>query len=92
MTNKYIAVAIRMKKHCEYSYNLLEIDEICISPNSWYKKELLHDYLIKNPGSIVVGNLFGPNLLPARSKNGEKYVKSMPNDSVEDNLLKLPRR
>nr|WP_296463230.1 DUF3892 domain-containing protein [uncultured Acetatifactor sp.] len=32
-----------------------------------------------------------PNLYPALSSNGEKYVRSEPNDTPNDNLLKLPR-
>nr|WP_296488697.1 DUF3892 domain-containing protein [uncultured Acetatifactor sp.] len=32
-----------------------------------------------------------PNLCPALSSNGEKYVRSEPNDTPNDNLLKLPR-
>ena len=32
-----------------------------------------------------------PDVVPAVSSNGEKYVRSEPNDTVNDNLLKLPR-
>lgn len=88
----YIANAIRMKKHCEYSSSLLEIDEICIASNNWYKKEFLHDYLQKNPGTIRVRDFLGPKLIPVISEYGEKYVKSEPNNSVRDNLLELPRK
>ena len=88
----YIASAIRMKKNCDYSYNLLEIDEIYLSNNGWYKKEVIHNHVKTNPGSIKVGSNYGPNVIPVVSVNGEKYVKSSPNDSVKDNLLYLPRR
>ncbi len=32
-----------------------------------------------------------PDLVPATSARGEKYVRSAPNDTPNDNLLKLPR-
>lgn len=89
---QYIATAIKMKKNCSYSYNLLEIDEIYLSNTGWYKKELIHDYVKTNPGSIKVGTVYGPDVIPAISSNGEKYVKSTPNSTTNDNLLSLPRK
>lgn len=88
----YIASAIRMKKNCDYSYNLLEIDEIYLSNNGWYKKEVIHNHVKTNPGSIKVGSNYGPNVIPVVSVNGEKYVKSSPNSTTTDNLLELPRK
>ena len=88
----YIASAIKMKKNCEYSYNLLEIDEIYLSNSGWYKKETIHNHVKTNPGSIKVVSLYGPNVVPAISVNGEKYVKSSPNNKTTDNLLELPRK
>lgn len=88
----HVATAIRMKPNCSYSYNLLEIDQICLNNADWYKKEILHDHVRKYPGSIKVGSLSGPNVIPAVSINGEKYVKSTPNSRTSDNLLALPRK
>ena len=88
---QYIAKAIRMKKNCQNSYYLIEIDEIKLSDDNWYRKEALHDYLQKYPGSIRVRSINGPEVLPAKSIYGEKYVKSAPNSTLNDNLLSLPR-
>ena len=87
----YVASAIRMKSNCNYSYNLLEIDEIYLSNSGWYKKEIIHNYVKDNPGSVKVGTNYGPNVVPAISIYGEKYVKSSPNSTTTDNLLELPR-
>ena len=59
--------------------------------DGFYPKASVHDYLQSNPGSIQVDIYPYPNLLPAISSNNEKYVRSEPNDSEHDNLLKLPR-
>ncbi len=87
-----IASASRMKKNCEYSYNLLEIDEIYLSNSGWYKKEVIHNHVKAKPGSIKVGSSYGPNVIPAISINNDKYVKSSPNSTTTDNLLELPRK
>lgn len=88
------AIKIKMKSGCKYSDNLLEIDSVyvagCNNPG-YFKKEVLHDYLIKNPGTISVNIFPYPKLIPAKSVCGEKYVKSEPNNSKKDNLLCLPR-
>lgn len=88
------ATKIKMKSGCYNSQNLLEIDEVYIegcSTPKYYKKAAIYDYLKKNPGSIQVNIYPYPNLLPAISKNNEKYVRSTPNDYTHDNLLDLPR-
>lgn len=86
------ATKIKMKQYCFYSNDLTEIDEIyIIDYQSYYKKEVLHDYVQKNPNSIQVNILPYPSLIPAVSKRGEKYVRSTPNDFTNDNLLRLPR-
>ena len=88
------ATKIKMKSGCGKSDNLLEIDSVyvteCTNPG-YYKKEVLHDYLKKNPGTIQVNIWPYPNVVPATSVNNEKYVKSSPNTSNKDNLLCLPR-
>ncbi|HWR24183.1 MAG TPA: DUF3892 domain-containing protein [Feifaniaceae bacterium] len=88
------ATKIRMKQGCFYSNDLTEIDEIYLTGSQtemYYKKEVLHDYVQKNPNSIQVNIPPYPSLIPAVSKRREKYVRSMPNDSANDNLLRLPR-
>lgn len=88
-----IATKIRMKRGCYNSDNLLEIDEIFIngSDDGWYKKATVHNHVTKYPKSITVKTSSGPYVIPAISQNGEKYVKSTPNDTTSDNLLSLPR-
>ena len=88
------ATKIRMKPYSFQSNDLTEIDEIfitgCNNPG-FFKKEVLHDFLKDNPGSIQVNLYPYPNLIPAVSVNREKYVRSTPNGSIYDNLLRLPR-
>ncbi len=88
------ATKIKMKSGSDNSNQLTEIDKVylegCTEPG-FYKKEVLHDYLKKYPGSIKVKRYPFPELIPAISSNGEKYVRSSPNDYQKDNLLELPR-
>ena len=88
------ATRIKMRYGCLYSNDVLEIDSIyivgCSNPG-YFKKEVLHDYLKEHPGCIKVDRYPYPDVIPAISGNGEKYVRSEPNDSEKDNLLKLPR-
>lgn len=89
-----LATKIKMKPGCGTSNNLLEIDSIYLTgttQDGFYPKGSVHDFLVKNPGTIQVNIYPYPNVLPATSVNGEKYVKSTPNDSIVDNLLCLPR-
>lgn len=88
------ATKIKMKPGCGTSNNLLEIDSIYLTgcqEDGYYKKASVHDYVKDNPGSIQVNIYPYPNVVPATSVNGEKYVKSSPNSSDKDNLLCLPR-
>ncbi len=88
------ATKIKMKSGCNNSQKLIEIDEIyvvgCKTPG-FYKKSAVYDYLKENPNTIQVDIDPYPQLIPAKSVNGEKYVRSTPNDSTHDNLLDLPR-
>ena len=88
------ATKIKMKPGCYYSSNLLEIDSVyiegCNNPG-FFKKENLHDFLKKKPGTIQVKIWPYTNVIPAISSAGEKYVRSTPNDYTHDNLLDLPR-
>lgn len=88
------ATKIHMNSGCQNSNYLTDIDTIYLegdNTNQYYKKGVLHDYLKKHPNSIKVKISPYPYLVPAISSKREKYVRSEPNDSVNDNLLKLPR-
>ena len=72
-------------------YNLTEIDQVFIPEFGYIQKATAYDYLKSNPNTISVGLSPYPYVVPALSKNYEKYVRSASNDSTNDNLLKLPR-
>lgn len=85
---------IKMQQGCYNSQKLEEIDSIwiegCKDPG-FYKKAAVHNHLVKYPGTIQVDIYPYPNLVPATSARGEKYVRSTPNGYQHDNLLDLPR-
>jgi hypothetical protein len=88
------ATKIKMKYGCRSSNNLLEIDQIYVvngREGNFYKKEILHDYLKNNPNTIKVYIYPFPDLIPEISTRGERYVRSSPNYTSNDNLLSLPR-
>lgn len=88
------ATKIKMKTGCENSNKTTEISEIyiegCSNPG-YFTKASLYDYLKEHSRSIQVKIYPYPYLLPALSSHGEKYVRSEPNDTPNDNLLRLPR-
>ena len=88
------AKKIKMRSGKENSNDLLEIDSIyvdgCNNPG-FFKKDVLHKFLKKYPGSVKVYRVPYPDLVPATSINGELYVKSVPDNTRRDNLLSLPR-
>ena len=88
------ATKINMQSGCAYSNSTLEIAEIyiegCDNPG-FFPKATLHDFVKEHPDSIKVKLSPYPALVPATSTKGEKYVRSEPNDTPNDNLLKLPR-
>lgn len=88
------AKKIRMQNGCRNSNNTQEIAEIyvdgCNNPG-FFPKAVLHDFLKTNPNSIKVNISPYPYVVPATSYRGEKYVRSEANDTIHDNLLKLPR-
>jgi len=92
----YFATKIKMKPGCGTSNNLLEIESIYLtgfSEEKFYSKEAVHDFLVNNPNTDINVNIGPtyPSLLPVKSTRGEKYVKSTPNSTKNDNLLALPR-
>lgn len=88
------ATKLKMKPGCANSTKTTEIDQIyiddCTNPG-YYKKSVIYDHLKAYPNSIYVAISPYPNLIPALSSTNEKYVRSEPNDTPWDNLLKLPR-
>lgn len=89
-----LATKIKMCAGCHNSNKCEDIDSIYITgakEERFYPKSNVHDAVKQNPGSIQVNIYPHPNLIPAVSSKGEKYVRSEPNDSPNDNLLKLPR-
>lgn len=86
------AMKIKMKSNCGNSRNVQDIDSIYIDKTGTYwKKAEVYDYLKQFPKSIQVNIFPYPYLVPVMSVLGEKYVRSEANDTVTDNLLKLPR-
>lgn len=88
------AKKIRMQNGCRNSNNTQEIAEIyvdgCNNPG-FFPKAVLHDFLKANPNSIKVNISPYPYVVPSTSYRGEKYVRSEADDTIHDNLLKLPR-
>lgn len=88
------ATKIRMRRGCENSNTLLEIESIYLEGGQnpgWITKGDVYDRLKLYPGSIKVNISPFPNLIPEKSSSGEKYVKSTPNQLLRDNLLSLTR-
>ena len=88
------ATKIKMRPGSRASQALTEIDSIYLSglqSPGFYTKESIHDFLKERPGFIQVGISPYPEVIPATSIYGEKYVKSIPNAFGRDNLLSLPR-
>ena len=89
------ATAIKMNVGCENSSFCGDIHSIRIKDKNgenFHTKEVVHNHLLSNPGTIQVDiGPYYPNLVPAVSSNGVKYVRSEPNDTPHDNLLSLPK-
>lgn len=88
----HVRKKIKMKRGCDYSKNLLEIDSIYIESSTdsgFVEKEDLYDYLKGHPGSVQVNIYPYPNVIPALSSRGEKYVRSAPDAYGDDDLLDL---
>ena len=89
------AIAIRWNRGCGSPKSCNDIDEIKIHDdywgNEWKPKAIIHDMVKESPGSIKVDRYPYPDLIPVRSIYNEKYVRSESNDTVNDNLLKLPQ-
>lgn len=86
-------IKIRMNSGYETSNHCIDIKDLyvinCDVPG-WYPKAGVYD-AINNGASIRVNRYPYPECVCAKSQYGEKYVRSEPNDTENDNLLKLPR-
>ncbi len=90
------AIAIRLNWGCTSPKSCNDISEIRIrdtwGTEDWKAKGVVHDIVKASPGAVQVNIAPYPDLVPATSMYGEKYVRSEPNDTEHDNLLKLPRK
>ncbi|MDK8747723.1 DUF3892 domain-containing protein [Streptococcus agalactiae] len=89
------ATKIKMQAGKSHSNLLTEIESIYlegVKDDDFYKKENVHNFLVKNPNNPVHVNIAPyPKLIPVTSANGQKYVRSEANQTTTDNLLQLPR-
>ncbi|WP_302015416.1 DUF3892 domain-containing protein [uncultured Akkermansia sp.] len=88
------ATKIKLKPGRIHPHSASEIPTIYLAgvPNErFYAKEVVYD-LVKQ-GYIIRVNIgpHYPKLIAATSSEGEKYVRSELNDTVQDNLLRLPQ-
>ncbi|KFZ27347.1 MAG: hypothetical protein KQ78_00397 [Candidatus Izimaplasma bacterium HR2] len=85
----------KIKMLVEDSQEFEEIDSLYLEGadvEQFYKKAIVYDYLKKSTSNEI--NVDGyPNtyLQPVLSSKDEKYVRSIKNGTVNDNLMKLPR-
>ena len=56
-----------------------------------YKTEKLYDLLIEDSNRRIFVNNSMSYLVPVCSMNGQKYVRSLPNNNTIDEIMKLPR-
>lgn len=86
----------KIKMLVENSNNVEEIDSLYLEgakEEKFYKKANVYDYLKKDDSNqISVDGYPGTYLQPVLSVRKEKYVRSIKNGTVNDNLLKLPRK
>lgn len=90
------ATKIRMHSGKEQSNAVTEIESIYltgtgIKNDGFYTKESIHDFIKNNPNSNVYVDISPNPKLIAATKGNQKYVRSAPNETPDDNLLKLPR-
>jgi len=88
------ATKIKMNSGYHNSTKCQDIDSIYLTgakEEKFYPKGVLHDFLKTSPKSIKVNLSPYPFLVHATSPKGEKYVRSEADDTLNDNLLRLPR-
>ena len=86
---------IIMKNGFLKSNNQEEIDSLHIVNlplgTGWYKKEIVYDLILNNKFEIHVNISPYPLLIPSKSFKNEKYVKTVNDDTQNDNLMNLPK-
>jgi hypothetical protein len=89
------AIKIMMKNETPNSNNPKDIISLYIENESGrieeYKIEKLYDMLIENSHRRIFVNNSMSYLIPVCSMNGQKYVRSLPNNNTLDEIMKLPR-
>ncbi|MDE8239327.1 DUF3892 domain-containing protein [Erysipelothrix rhusiopathiae] len=91
---KIKATKIRMHDGMKKSNSVLEIKDIYITgaaQDKYYPKENVHDFIENHPNTTIKVDIYPYPKLIAATKGSQKYVRSEANDSIHDNLLKLPR-
>ncbi|MDU5861235.1 MAG: DUF3892 domain-containing protein [Enterococcus faecalis] len=87
------ATKIKMNDNVNTLNSVTEIKEIYlvgVTEDGFYKKEAIYDFLKNNPKSSITVDIYPyPELIPVLNGT-QKYVRSEPNDTPNDNLLKLP--
>lgn len=88
-----LATKIHFQYDCPVHPSEQDIQSIYLSGEGlegFYLKEQVYDMILQ--GEIIRVNIYPyPILEEMTSSKGEKYVRSMPNESRHDNLLNLPR-
>ena len=88
-----LATKLHFQYRCPVHPSEQDIKSIYLSGEGlegFYLKEQVYDMILQ--GEIIRVNIYPyPILEEMTSSKGEKYVRSMPNESRHDNLLNLPR-
>lgn len=88
------ATKLKMNTGKNNSFLLTEIKEIYlegVKDDGFYTKESIYDFIEKTSNLEIVVNISPYPKLIIATHNDQKYVRSSPNGTLEDNLLKLPR-
>lgn len=81
---------IKMRQGRLCSYNPLDIQGVYVD-NIYHDVEDVYDYIIKTGQKIYVNGSREVHLISVIALNGKRYIRSTPNKSFVDDLLKLPR-
>ena len=89
------AVKIAMRKNALGSNNPKDIKGIFVELESGeiekFEISRLYDILFADSDKRIYVKNSSSYLIPTRAANGQKYVRSMPNLSIIDELMRLPR-
>lgn len=86
-----VATRIVMRKGELYSYDPRSIQYVLIN-DEFYTIEEVYDYSVdKRNEKIYLYGFYGSYIVPCMATDGRKYLRSMPEEGMMDNILKLPR-